>query len=539
MAIFFSVLKTLSRSRGDSAVAAAAYRAGCALDDERTGIAHDYRRRGGVEAVRIRTPASAPAWAYDAARLWNEAEASERRVNSCVARELVVALPAELDSERRVALAEAITDAVVQRYGVAALVAVHAPDKRGDARNYHAHILFTTRTLTSEGFGKKVRILDDRATGAFEIETLRRHIAELSNQFLANAGSDARVDHRSLRAQAREAENKGEYAKAVLLTRAPMAHEGRAATALARRGLTSERALENGARRRDNAATLSEFVGKASTLDPIVVRRQSEERAANTRSRAASMPRPRSKGVQRNVLSGPLHGIRAEGAGAEVLNAQAALAQQSALVVREGAQAYLDALAKAEKRHGELVDAYIKAIDRPSARDALLAQCARDPWCTALMRQSLEKREALGRLREEGSIRRRLYGAAMKRTADERRAFETLDESAPTVWRPLTRRQWAERRREQRARVANAEALERSARNACGTAATDEVKARARELRAEIRHIENERRRLFPTSARIATAHKQDQRTVNVRPDGEEVRPKDPERSLRARRRPR
>ena len=70
--------------------------------------------------------------------LWNKVEASEKRKNSTVARELVVALPNELNQEQRRELAERIAGQLVERYQVAAQVAVHLPDAEGDQRNHHA-----------------------------------------------------------------------------------------------------------------------------------------------------------------------------------------------------------------------------------------------------------------------------------------------------------------------------------------------------------------------------------------------------------------
>lgn len=60
MAIYHSRVKVFSRSRGDSAVAAAAYRAGLLLIDHLTGQRHDYRRRGGVVETICLVPRTRP-----------------------------------------------------------------------------------------------------------------------------------------------------------------------------------------------------------------------------------------------------------------------------------------------------------------------------------------------------------------------------------------------------------------------------------------------------------------------------------------------
>ncbi len=198
MAIYHLSVKTISRSAGRSATAAAAYRCGVAIADERTGQTFDYRRRQGVELSALLLPAAAPSWAAERAALWNSAEASETRRNSTVAREFEIALPAELDAEQRQQLALRFSREIVERHGCAADVAIHAPG-RGDDRNHHAHILLTTRRLVANGFGEKTRELDDRKTGL--VSEWRERWAQLANEALSAAGQDDRIDHRTLAAQ--------------------------------------------------------------------------------------------------------------------------------------------------------------------------------------------------------------------------------------------------------------------------------------------------------------------------------------------------
>lgn len=154
MAIYHLSVKAISRSKGQSAVASAAYRSGDSLTDEREGKTHDYTRRRGVDASFIVAPSGCE-WTYDRVRLWNAAEAAENRKNSTVAREYELALPAELDGPEREALARQFAAAVVERFGVAADVAIHAPGRDGDQRNHHAHILTTTRVVEPDGLGRR------------------------------------------------------------------------------------------------------------------------------------------------------------------------------------------------------------------------------------------------------------------------------------------------------------------------------------------------------------------------------------------------
>ncbi|PYD60714.1 MobQ family relaxase [Gluconacetobacter entanii] len=200
MAIFHLSVKTVSRSTGRSAVAAAAYRTGDRLTNERDGRHHDYTRRSGVDGSFIMAPTGCD-WALDRSRLWNTAEQTEKRSNSVTAREYVLALPAELDATERSDLARAFAGALVERYGVAADVALHAPSREGDERNHHAHILTTTREVEPDGLGKKTRILDAAKTGWPEIESLRELWAMQCNEALERHNKPARVDHRSYERQ--------------------------------------------------------------------------------------------------------------------------------------------------------------------------------------------------------------------------------------------------------------------------------------------------------------------------------------------------
>ena len=221
MAIYHLSVKTVSRSAGRSATAAAAYRAGCKITDGRTGEIHDYTRKGGVQSATLIVPAEAAAWANDREVIWNAAEQAEKRKNSTVAREFEIALPSELSPAERQRLAVDFAHELVARHGCAADVAIHAPGKEGDNRNDHAHILLTTRRLTPEGMGEKTRELDDQKTGKELVTQWRERFATLQNERLREAGHAVQVDHRS-------------YAERGLQAM-PTWHLGPAATAIERR----------------------------------------------------------------------------------------------------------------------------------------------------------------------------------------------------------------------------------------------------------------------------------------------------------------
>src|ERR1700722_11104755 len=220
-------VKPVSRSAGRSVVAAAAYRLGERLQDERYQAVHDYTRRRGVEFTFTAAPVDAPAWAHEPEALWNAAERAETRKNSTLAREVELALPSLLEPAGLQRIAEQFAAALVARYNVAVSVAIHNPSNHGDDRNYHAHILATTRELTPDGFGKKTRILDSRTTGPQEVKKLRELAADIINEHLAAANADIRVDHRSFKERG--------------IDREPTTHLGPAATEMERRGEQTER----------------------------------------------------------------------------------------------------------------------------------------------------------------------------------------------------------------------------------------------------------------------------------------------------------
>lgn len=197
MAIFHASVKTISRGAGQSAVAAAAYRAGVLLYDERGGKYQDYTRRSGVLASFITAPKGTPCGLLDRSALWVMAERAEVKSNARVSRELELALPHELSPTSREHLVRDMAAFLVERYGVVVDASIHLPDREGDKRNHHAHMLFTTRRATVSGLAEKTRILDDRKTGPKEVLAIRQAWERLVNAALEAAGISERIDHRS------------------------------------------------------------------------------------------------------------------------------------------------------------------------------------------------------------------------------------------------------------------------------------------------------------------------------------------------------
>jgi hypothetical protein len=260
MAIFHVQVSTISRSAGRSASAAAAYRLGERIYDERTGVAHDYRRRSGVIATGI------VGWKGNHATLWNAAETTEKRADARTAREVLVALPAELTPEQQTRLLRGFALHLRDRYGIAASWALHAAPTAGDQRNRHGHILMTTRAVDDTGrFGQKTRVLDDRKTGPEQIEAIRREWEQRVNRELARAGSPARIcgKRRSLE---------------------PMEHLGPRRTSLERRGIRT-RAGDRNRRRAAARARAADLVREIRQL-------KAEDQSTPTRPTPPAPARP-------------------------------------------------------------------------------------------------------------------------------------------------------------------------------------------------------------------------------------------------------
>ena len=287
MAIYHLSVKAVSRSAGRSATAAAAYRAGCEIADERTGEIHDYRRKAGVESADIVLPDGAPEWATDRAKLWNAAELAEKRKDACVAREFEVALPAELSPSERRRLALDFAKDMANREGCAVDVAIHAPGREGDNRNHHAHILRTTRKVEADGLGAK---LDTEKAGrkrSDDLEAVRAKWADLTNERLRENGIAARVDHRSLEAQG--------------IDRAPTKHLGPVATAYERRtGEPSRKRLDyrdEALERLAHAREAGELERQAKEADRSIIDLSGDLEEAK-RERTAQQQRDQEQGQQ-------------------------------------------------------------------------------------------------------------------------------------------------------------------------------------------------------------------------------------------------
>ncbi|WMJ83181.1 MobQ family relaxase [Oscillospiraceae bacterium MB24-C1] len=243
-------------SRRSTSVAAAAYRAGTRLIDERTGEVYDYTRKGGVVHTEIMLPTNAPGRYHDRQRLWNAVELAERQSNAQLSRELRIALPGEFTREENIALVRDFVQKNFVAKGMCADVAYHIKDKGGKDHNPHVHIMLTMRPMTKSGTwwktkSRKEYITDrngDRITGAngewksrnvdltgWNDKTLyvswRAQWADACNECYEAKGLPYRVDHRSYIEQG--------------IHRQPTMHMGKEATALERKGVSTEKGNYN------------------------------------------------------------------------------------------------------------------------------------------------------------------------------------------------------------------------------------------------------------------------------------------------------
>lgn len=224
MAIFHCQCQIIKRSEGRSAVAAAAYRAGEKLVDERTGETHDFRPRTRTTDIVAETflPDGAPETLRDRATLWNQIEKIEKRKNAQVCREFDVALPVELSREEQIALAQEFARSFTETERVAADLCLHF----GDSGNPHFHLMTTMRRITEDGINPDKK--SDRDLNARElVSSWRLRWEEMANRALLRAGRSEQITRLS-------------HAERGLEER-PQIHLGVAAAAMEKRGIQTER----------------------------------------------------------------------------------------------------------------------------------------------------------------------------------------------------------------------------------------------------------------------------------------------------------
>ena len=247
IAIYHCSIKIVSRGKGKSAVAAAAYRSGEKLTNEWDGLTHDYTKKGGVVHSEILLPAHASPAFSDRSTLWNSVELSEKSNNAQLAREVEIALPVELSREEQTRLVREYCSSQFVSKGMIADFNLH--DTGGG--NPHAHILLTMRPLDEKGAwlpkSKKEYVLDENSekirlpSGRYKTrkvdlvdwnnrenaEVWRRAWADLANEYLEKNNRPERIDHRSYERQG--------------IDQIPTVHVCVSATQMEKKGIVTER----------------------------------------------------------------------------------------------------------------------------------------------------------------------------------------------------------------------------------------------------------------------------------------------------------
>ncbi|HHG1397578.1 TPA: MobQ family relaxase [Klebsiella pneumoniae] len=225
MAIFHMSAQRISRSKGHSSVAAAAYRHGEKMTDEHTGEIHDYSKKKGVSDSVVLIPEGADKRFLKPEYLFNTIEKCEKRKDAQLALEVNISLPTEMTDEQKKALAIDFCNENFVKKGMIADIAFH----KLDSDNPHFHVMLTTRKLTPDGagFGQKVREWNSKE----QLQEWRKSWADTANEHMQRAGIDARIDHRSLKDQKAELDalpspTLEQQAQAISLDRPPTIHRG-------------------------------------------------------------------------------------------------------------------------------------------------------------------------------------------------------------------------------------------------------------------------------------------------------------------------
>ena len=245
----FSV-NIISRGKGKSAVASAAYISGEKIKNEWDGVTHDYTKKQGVISKEIFLPDHAPEEYKDRKTLWNSVELFEKNSNAQLARNFIISLPKELNIEENKKMIEEYVQNNFVKEGMIVDLAIHDESREGN-QNIHAHIMTIVRPINEDGTwgqkSKKEYILDEKGEKILNkngkpktrkvelttwndkgnVEKWRENFSDLCNKYLERAGAEKRVDHRSFKRQG--------------IKQIPTIHLGASASAMERKGIRTEK----------------------------------------------------------------------------------------------------------------------------------------------------------------------------------------------------------------------------------------------------------------------------------------------------------
>lgn len=232
MALYRLEMQNVSRANGVSSVAKAAYRHRSVMFDHRTGEIHGEKsaNRDDLVYAEILAPDNTPDFLIKSSNdLWGFVEQTERRKDARTAKEFKITLPHDLSNEQNIAL---MKDFLLNHFVDKGIICDFVLHNDKGNKNPHAHVMITTREITPNGFGKKVREWDEEKT----LHEWRKDWAKVQNRHLKKLGLKSRVSHRTLEEQknimidlAKKAEDAKDFdksilylAKAIELDRPPM-----------------------------------------------------------------------------------------------------------------------------------------------------------------------------------------------------------------------------------------------------------------------------------------------------------------------------
>ncbi|RDY21280.1 MobQ family relaxase [Criibacterium bergeronii] len=245
----FSV-NIISRGKGKSAVASAAYISGEKIKNEWDGVTHDYTKKQGVISKEIFLPDHAPEEYKDRKTLWNSVELFEKNSNAQLARNFIISLPKELSIEENKKMIEEYVQNNFVKEGMIVDLAIHDESREGN-QNIHAHIMTIVRPINEDGTwgqkSKKEYILDEKGEKVLNkngkpktrkvelttwndkgnVEKWRENFSDICNEYLAKNKIEKRVDHRSFKRQG--------------IKQIPTIHLGASASAMERKGIRTEK----------------------------------------------------------------------------------------------------------------------------------------------------------------------------------------------------------------------------------------------------------------------------------------------------------
>lgn len=245
----------VSRSKGESVIAKAAYNARDKLKDDYYGKTHDYSKKDDLVFSKIFLPEHIPKEFSKREYLWNEVEKIEKSKNSQLARNLLFTLPRELNEEDRIKLISEFIEENFTSKGMIADCNIHNPTASDNEEQPHAHILLTLREIDEQGNwkakSKKEYILDENGekiklkSGNYKSRKVnlndwnepdkakewRENFSKKANEYLARNNIDKRIDPRTFGEQGRE--------------ELPQVHLGTASFQMEKKGIQTERGNHN------------------------------------------------------------------------------------------------------------------------------------------------------------------------------------------------------------------------------------------------------------------------------------------------------